>query len=64
MDDLGRQMNFLASCVGGHTTMTKAQARKMLLDTGGQILQRGRLVNLKIKDLGVGVVHVTTEPAN
>ncbi len=63
MDDLGRQMNFLASCAGGHTTMTREQAKKMLLDTGGQIFQRGTLVNLKVKNLGAGVVHVSTEPA-
>ena len=54
--------NFLASMPGlGHTTMTKAELKKLLLDTGGQIMAQGSLWEITSKHLGAGVYRVSTK---
>lgn len=44
--------------------MTREDARKMLLDTGGNMLACGRLYNFVVKEIGAGVCRISLELAN
>jgi hypothetical protein len=62
--EIHRQLNFLAGCPGGSTTMDRKDARDMLIKTGGNMLACGRLYDFVVKDIGAGVVKVSLTPAN
>jgi len=59
-----RQLNFLAGCPGGSTTMTYEDLRAVLLSTGGNMLACGRLYDIVGKPLGAGVYKVTLTPTH
>lgn len=40
-------------------SMDKAELKEMLLETGGTILRRGKMVDIVVKHLGAGVYKVT-----
>jgi hypothetical protein len=54
-----RQLNFLAAIPNGSTTMTRADLKTILLETGGNMLACGRLYDIVAKDIGAGVYKVT-----
>jgi hypothetical protein len=51
--------NFLASMPRGHTTLSRVEAQKLMIDTGGQILCQGHLYEIKLKSLGAGVYRAS-----
>ena len=58
-------LNWLAGMPGlGHTTVTAKVLKKMLLDTGGQLLLAGRLYDITSKHQGAGVYRVCTRLTN
>jgi hypothetical protein len=57
--ELTRQLNFLASCPEGTTTMERKEVRAMLMYTGGNMLACGRLYDIIAKDIGAGVYKVS-----
>ena len=59
-----RQLNFLAGCPGGTTTMSKQDLHTVLLETGGNMLACGRLYNIVGKPLGAGVYKVSLSPTH
>ena len=59
-----RQLNYLAGCPSGTTTMTESDLQQVLLETGGNMLACGRLYNIKSLHLGVKVYRVSLELAN
>lgn len=59
-----RVADFLASSVTGHTTLLTKDLRSLLLESGGQLLARGRLYNIKTRSLGAGVHRVELTLAN
>lgn len=54
-----RQLNFLASCPAGHTTMTTQDVHEVMMATGGNMLARGSLYDIVAKPLGAGVFKVS-----
>lgn len=59
-----RQLNFLAGCPAGTTTMARETAKQMLLETGGNMLACGRLYDFVVKDIGAGVCKISLTPTN
>lgn len=59
-----RQLQFLARCPSGHTTVEEKDLKQILLDTGGNMLACGRLYNIKSNHLGVGIHRIYLELAN
>ena len=54
--------DFLVSMAGlAHTTMTREQLRKLLMETGGQLMASGKLWNITSKHLGAGIYKVSTK---
>jgi hypothetical protein len=62
--EIHRQLNFLAACPAGTTTMTRKDAREMLLKTGGNMLACGRLYDFVVKDIGAGVCKISLTPTH
>lgn len=56
--------DFLAGLPSGSTTLRSTDTTSLLLESGGQILARGRLYNIVSKHLGAGVYRITLELAN
>ncbi len=59
-----RQLNFLASCPSGHTTMDKNDLHTILMETGGNMLACGRLYDFDCRHIGAGVYKVSLTPSN
>lgn len=59
-----RQLNFLAGCPQGSTTMERADLKTVLMETGGNMLACGRLYDIVAKDIGAGVYKVTLTPTH
>ncbi len=59
-----RQLNFLAGCPGGSTTMEHSDLKTVLMETGGNMLACGRLYDIIGKPIGAGVYKVTLALAN
>lgn len=57
--EVKRQLNFLASMPGGHTTMLRKDAQELLIETGGQMLAFGGLYDIIATDIGAGVYRVS-----
>ncbi len=57
-------INFLASMPAGHSTTTRANVKKILLDTGGQLMSRGELFDIISKRIGPGVYRVSLKRFN
>lgn len=57
--EIHRQLNFLAGCPSGHTTMLGKDVRVMLLETGGNMFACGSLYDIVAKDIGAGVYRVS-----
>jgi len=54
--------DFLASMPGlAHTTMTREQLRKLLMETGGQLMANGKLWNITSKHIGAGIYRVSSK---
>lgn len=62
--ELHRQLNFLAGCPIGTCTMDRADAKAMLLETGGNMLACGSLYDFVVKDIGAGVCKVSLTLSN
>jgi len=62
--EIHRQLNFLAGCPYGTTTMLRKDAQAMLLETGGNMLACGRLYDFVVKDIGAGVCKISLTLAN
>lgn len=54
-----RQLNFLAASPAGSTTMEHGDLKTVLLETGGNMMARGRLYDITAKPIGAGVYKVT-----
>jgi hypothetical protein len=64
-DDISRTLSFLASAGPlANTTVRNADADKIMLDTGGQIMARGYLYNIKSERVSPGVCRLSLERAN
>jgi len=59
-----RQLKFLAGCPAGTTTMTEADLKTILMETGGNMLACGSLYDIVGKPLGAGVYKVSLSPVN
>ncbi len=60
--ELHRQLNFLAGNPDhGHTTMTRQDVQTILMETGANMLARGRLYNIKAEHIGAGVYRISLE---
>lgn len=59
-----RQLNFLAGCPVGTTTMTESDLKTVLMETGGNMLACGRLYDIVGKSIGAGVYKVSLSPTN
>ncbi len=59
-----RQLNFLAACPIGSTTMKHADLQTVLMETGGNMLACGRLYDIVGKPIGAGVYKVTLTPTH
>jgi hypothetical protein len=59
-----RQLNFLAGCPAGSTTMERGDLKAVLMETGGTMLACGRLYDITAKDIGAGVYRVTLTPTH
>jgi hypothetical protein len=57
--EVHRQLNFLAACPAGHTTMKHEDLQDLLLSTGGNMLACGRLYDFVTEHLGAGVYRVS-----
>lgn len=57
--ETNRALQFLASMPSGHTTLPTKQLRELLLETGGQVMARGSLYDIKSRSLGAGVYDVS-----
>lgn len=57
--EAAKAANFLASMPIGHTTLNTSDTQSLLLDTGGNLLARGRLYDIKADHLGAGVYRVS-----
>lgn len=62
--ELHRQLNFLAGCPIGTTTMDRADAKALLLETGGNMLACGRLYDFVVKDIGADVCKISLTPTH
>lgn len=51
--------NFLASMPGGHTTLTTRDLRALQYQTGGMLMARGYLYDIRATSLGAGVWRVS-----
>lgn len=51
-------LNHLCSMPGAHTTVNRAELRELLTTTGGQVLARGKLHDIKSRHLGAGIYQV------
>jgi hypothetical protein len=56
-----RVISFLASMPAAHSTVTKEDAKEIMLDTGGTLFCNGLLRNIVIKSIGAGVYKIWTE---
>lgn len=55
-------LNHLASMPGlAHASITRSQLKRILLDTGGQMLLVGRLYEIVSRHLGAGIYRVSTK---
>lgn len=59
-----RQLNFLAACPAGSTTMEHDDLKTVLMETGGNMLACGRLYDIVGKSIGAGVYKVTLTPTH
>lgn len=59
-----RVLNFLAGMPGGHSTLTRKDVHDLLLETGGNMLARGRLYDIVARDIGAGVYKISLTLAN
>lgn len=59
-----RQLNFLAGCPSGSTTMECEDLKTVLMETGGNMLACGRLYDIIGKPIGAGVYKVTLTPTH
>ncbi len=65
MDKITRQLRFLASAGPlANTTVKNADADKIMLQTGGNILSCGCLYNIKSQRVSPGVCRLSLERAN
>ena len=65
MDEITRTLNFLASAgPSANTTVINADADKIMLQTGGNILARGVLYNINSQRVSPGVCRLTLERTN
>ena len=64
-DEITRHPNFLASAGPlANTTVTNADADKIMLQTGGKILARGVLYNIQSQRISPGVCLLSLERTN
>ena len=64
-DEIARQLKFLASAGPlANTTVRNADADKIMLQTGGNILARGILYNIKSQRISPGVCRLSLERTN
>ena len=56
--EANKAANFLCSMPSGHTTLRKRDVDSLLMDTGGQLMARGLLYDIRVKHLAVGVYQV------
>lgn len=59
-----RVLNFLAGMPAGNSTVSRKDCRDILIETGGNMLARGRLYNIVAKNIGAGVIRLHLELAN
>ena len=52
-------LNHLCSMPEGHGTLATKDLKGLLLETGGQVMARGRLYDIASKLLGAGVYRVS-----
>ena len=65
MSDTERQLNFLASAGPlANTTVSADQADEIMMQTGGSLLARGCLYNIKCQRLSPKVYRLSLERAN
>lgn len=65
MDTAQQTMNFLSSAGPlANTTVTGSVADKVMLDTGGVIMSRGYLYNIKAQRLSPKIWRLSLERAN
>jgi len=57
-----RILSFLASVPRGHSTIKEKDLEELLMDTGGNVLCRGSLMDIQTKPLGAGVCKIWTTP--
>lgn len=62
--EVHRQLNFLAACPAGTTTMDRKDAKALLLETGGNMLACGRPYDFVVMDIGAGVCKISLTPTN
>ena len=55
---------FLASMPAGNATLTARDLRSLLLNTGGIMMARGYLYDIRSQSLGAGVYRVTLRRKN
>lgn len=53
-----RAANFLAGLPTGNTTLSRKDLHSLLLESGGNLMARGYLYDIKNKHLGAGVYKV------
>lgn len=58
-DSARKAANFLASIPSGQTTLMESDVQSLLLESGGILLARGSLYNIKVTNLGASVYKVT-----
>ena len=64
-DEITRTLNFLASAgLRANTTVKNADADKIMLDSGGNIMSRGVLYNIKAQRISPGVCRLSLERIN
>lgn len=56
--------NYLASMPQGSYTLDKPDAKSLILESGGMLLARGYLYNIKQKHIGLDVYEVWLELRN
>lgn len=59
-----RVCNFLASLPSGNTTVEHDDVKAILLETGGNILARGRLYDIVAKPIGAGIYKLSLTPTH
>ncbi len=65
MDEVSRQLRFLASAGPlANTTVKNADADKIMMQTGGNIIASGILYNIKSQRVSPGVCRLSLERAN